>query len=293
MIEVVMHTVKNDMVIHTEKTGMPILVVEIKYVGMITDVVDNVTWSFDGLQPEQVDLKYVHALIEPHLHDIRVIPNRHEVDQHLSCADPLLTLHPSQIYSTQEEECYSSKNYVRKFLRALHSKWRVKVTAIEESKDLTSLSLDELIRDLKVHEMIIKKYSEIVKAKVERKSLALKAKKESSDEECRLSVVKTKKCPKPPKDKNQKAFVGGSWSDSGEKDDEKVKNEMCLVAQASIEVCLGVDLEPDEWIKNSGCSKHMTDNRKLFSSYKAYNGGNVIFGSNLRGNIIGKGNGYD
>ncbi|GKB06107.1 retrovirus-related pol polyprotein from transposon TNT 1-94 [Tanacetum coccineum] len=33
----------------------------------------------------------------------------------------------------------------------------------------------------------------------------------------------------------------------------------------------------------------MTGNRKLFSSYKAYNGGNVIFGSNLRDNIIGKG----
>ncbi|GKC24821.1 hypothetical protein Tco_1026971, partial [Tanacetum coccineum] len=54
------------------------------------------------------------------------------------------------------------------------------------------------------------------------------------------------------------------------------------------QICLGVDLEPDEWIKDSGCSKHMTGNRKLFSSYKAYNGGNVIFGSNLRGNIIGK-----
>nr|GFB69511.1 zf-CCHC domain-containing protein/UBN2 domain-containing protein [Tanacetum cinerariifolium]GFB73102.1 zf-CCHC domain-containing protein/UBN2 domain-containing protein [Tanacetum cinerariifolium]GFB73121.1 zf-CCHC domain-containing protein/UBN2 domain-containing protein [Tanacetum cinerariifolium]GFB73125.1 zf-CCHC domain-containing protein/UBN2 domain-containing protein [Tanacetum cinerariifolium] len=76
---------------------------------------------------------------------------------------------------------YSSKNYVSKFLRALHPKWRAKVTLIEESRDLTSLSLDELIRNLKVHEMIIKKDSEIVKAKRERKSLALKAKKESSD----------------------------------------------------------------------------------------------------------------
>ncbi|GJS02437.1 hypothetical protein Tco_0318945 [Tanacetum coccineum] len=80
------------------------------------------------------------------------------------------------------DEGYSSKNYVRKFLRALHPKWRAKVTAIEESKDLTSLSLDELIRNLKVHETIIKNNSKIVKAKVERKSLALKAKKESSDE---------------------------------------------------------------------------------------------------------------
>nr|GEV18421.1 putative reverse transcriptase domain-containing protein [Tanacetum cinerariifolium] len=60
---------------------------------------------------------------------------------------------------------------------------RAKVTAIEESKDLTSLSLDELISNLKVREMIIKKDSEIVKAKGERKSLALKAKNESSDVE--------------------------------------------------------------------------------------------------------------
>ncbi|GJS08331.1 zf-CCHC domain-containing protein [Tanacetum coccineum] len=177
------------------------------------------------------------------------------------------------------DEGYSSKNYVRKFLRALHPKWRAKVTAIEESKDLTSLSLDELIGNLKVHEMIIKKDSEIVKAKGERKSLALKAKKESSDEECSTSgsedeeyamaVRDFKKffkrrgrfvrqprndkktfqrsrddkngksdrkcfrcgdpnhligeCPKPPKDKNQRAFVGGSWSDSGEEDDEKAR----------------------------------------------------------------------
>ncbi|GKB56137.1 retrovirus-related pol polyprotein from transposon TNT 1-94 [Tanacetum coccineum] len=85
------------------------------------------------------------------------------------------------------DEGYFSKNYVRKFLRALHPKWRAKVTAIEESKDLTSLSLDELIGNLKVHEMIIKKDSKIVKAKVERKSLALKAKKESSDKECSTS----------------------------------------------------------------------------------------------------------
>ncbi|GJZ15709.1 retrovirus-related pol polyprotein from transposon TNT 1-94 [Tanacetum coccineum] len=235
------------------------------------------------------------------------------------------------------DEDYSSKNYVRKFLRALHPKWRAKVTTIEESKDITSLSLDELIRNLKVHEMIIKKDSEIVKAKGERRYLALKAKKESSDEgSVRLLKVKTKstpwRCgdpnhligeyPKPPKDKNQRAFVGGSWSDSGEEDDEKIKDETCLVAQASNEnetspdggplnkggphmaeaapkaiigppygfpICLGVDLEPDKWIKDSGCSKHMTGNRKLFSTYKAYNGGNVIFGSNLRGNIIGKG----
>ncbi|GJT20467.1 retrovirus-related pol polyprotein from transposon TNT 1-94 [Tanacetum coccineum] len=96
-------------------------------------------------------------------------------------------------------------------------------------------------------------------------------------------------CSKPPKNNDQRAFIGGAWSDNGEDEVEKTKDETCLVAQAPDEICLGVNLEPDEWIKDSGCSKHMTGNRKLFSSYKAYNGGNVIFGSNLRGKIIGKG----
>ncbi|GKB34015.1 hypothetical protein Tco_0878957 [Tanacetum coccineum] len=66
-------------------------------------------------------------------------------------------------------------------------KFKEGLTAIEESKDITLLSLDELIGNLKVREMIIKKDSKIVKAKVERKSIALKAKKESSDEECSTS----------------------------------------------------------------------------------------------------------
>nr|GEV57854.1 UBN2 domain-containing protein [Tanacetum cinerariifolium] len=86
------------------------------------------------------------------------------------------------------DEGFLSKNYVRKILRALHPKWRAKVTAIEESKDLTSLSLDELIGNLNVYEVIIKKYFEMVKDKREQsRSLALKAKKESSDDDSSTS----------------------------------------------------------------------------------------------------------
>ncbi|GJV20514.1 hypothetical protein Tco_1369534 [Tanacetum coccineum] len=89
----------------------------------------------------------------------------------------------------------------------------------------------------------------------------LTAKKESSNEECltsgsedeeyamRLETSRSSlrdkvdpnhligECPKPPKDKNQREFVGGSWSDNSEEDDEKAKDETCLVAQASSEVC--------------------------------------------------------
>nr|GEX60445.1 copia protein [Tanacetum cinerariifolium] len=86
------------------------------------------------------------------------------------------------------DEGFSSKNYVRKFLRALHPKWRAKVIAIEESKDLLSLALDELIVNLKVYEVVMEKDSVIYRGKKERvNSIALKAKKESSDDETSTS----------------------------------------------------------------------------------------------------------
>ncbi|GJV90905.1 retrovirus-related pol polyprotein from transposon TNT 1-94 [Tanacetum coccineum] len=44
-------------------------------------------------------------------------------------------------------------------------------------------------------------------------------------------------CLKPPRDKNQRAFVGASWSDNGEEDDEKIQDKTCLIAQALNEVC--------------------------------------------------------
>ncbi|GJW87923.1 hypothetical protein Tco_0163263 [Tanacetum coccineum] len=223
------------------------------------------------------------------------------------------------------DEGYSSKNYVRKFLRALHPKWRAKVTTIEESKDLTSLSLDELIGfmllvllflaaiqgmhemrliksirrletqtildlaslsldeligNLKVHEIIIKKDFKIVKPKGERKSSDEECSTSGSeDEEYDMAVRDFKKffkrrgrfvrqprndkktfqrnrddkngkserkcfrcgypnhligeCLKPPRDNNQRVCVRGSWSDSGEEEDEKFKDKTCLMAQAS------------------------------------------------------------
>ncbi|GJW06829.1 hypothetical protein Tco_1569252 [Tanacetum coccineum] len=218
------------------------------------------------------------------------------------------------------DESFSSKKRVKKFLRALHPKWRAKVTAIEELKNLTTLPLDELIRNLKVYEEVIKKDVETVKGKKEQsRSLALKVKKkvsdedssssDSEDEEYAMAVKEFKKffkrrgrfarqlrgdrktfqrsrndgydkskrkyfrcadpshfigeCLKPSKNNDQRAFIGGAWSDNGEDEVEKTKYEACLVAQAPDEICLGVNLEPDEWIKDSGCSKHMTDG--LFS----------------------------
>nr|GEW38860.1 hypothetical protein [Tanacetum cinerariifolium] len=113
------------------------------------------------------------------------------------------------------DEGFSSKNCVRKFLMALHPKWRAKVTAVEESKNLTTLSLNELIGNLK--ESIDDDSST----------------SDSEDEEYAMAVRDFKKFFKR---RRRFAFVGGSWSDSNEDEEEKTNDEKCLMAKASNEV---------------------------------------------------------
>ncbi|GJW16471.1 hypothetical protein Tco_0020604 [Tanacetum coccineum] len=133
------------------------------------------------------------------------------------------------------DEGFSSKNCVRKFLMELHPKWRAKVTAIEESNNLTNLPLEELIGNLKVYEEVIKKDFKTVKGKKEQsRSLALKGEKE--EDLCGDPNHLIEECSKPPKNNDQRAFIGGSWSDSDEDEEEKTKDKKCLMAKASNEV---------------------------------------------------------
>nr|GEW46323.1 hypothetical protein [Tanacetum cinerariifolium] len=83
LMVLVMHTEEDDTVLHIEKTGRLMLVVEVDVGGMTADVVDKLNCSSDDVQPRQVDLRSAHALIELHWHDTYVDPDRHEVDQHI------------------------------------------------------------------------------------------------------------------------------------------------------------------------------------------------------------------
>ncbi|GJZ31305.1 hypothetical protein Tco_0576352 [Tanacetum coccineum] len=59
-----------------------------------------------------------------------------------------------------------------------------KVTAIEDPKDLSKLSLDELVGNLKVYEIVLEKDLEIAKNKKEKyKSPTLKARQVLSDDD--------------------------------------------------------------------------------------------------------------
>nr|GFD01985.1 hypothetical protein [Tanacetum cinerariifolium] len=62
MMELVMHTEKNDIMFHMEKTDMLMLVVEVDVGGMTANVVDKLTYSSDDVKPKQVDLRCAHAL---------------------------------------------------------------------------------------------------------------------------------------------------------------------------------------------------------------------------------------
>nr|GEZ17985.1 UBN2 domain-containing protein [Tanacetum cinerariifolium] len=154
------------------------------------------------------------------------------------------------------DEGVSSKNYVRRFLRALHPKWHAKVTAIKESNNLTNLSLDELIGNLKVYEEVIKKYSKTVKSKREQsRSIALKAKKESSDDDSSTSNSEDEEYAMTVRDfkkffkrrerfnvrnyqdiKIKRHLLEDFWSDSDEDEEETTKDEKCLIAKASNDV---------------------------------------------------------
>ncbi|GKA81047.1 zf-CCHC domain-containing protein [Tanacetum coccineum] len=169
------------------------------------------------------------------------------------------------------DEGFSSKNCVRKFLRALHPKWRAKVTAIEESKNLTTLPLDELIGNLKVYEEVKKEVSDedssSSDSEYEEYDMAVKELNKFFKRRGRFvrqprgdrktfqrsrndGYDKSKRkcfrcgdpnhligeCSKPPKNNDQRAFIGGSWSDRDEDEEEKTKEEKCLMAKASNDV---------------------------------------------------------
>ncbi|GJY06675.1 hypothetical protein Tco_0373729 [Tanacetum coccineum] len=74
--------VETDKVIHTVEIDIVKLVVEVKSFGMSSDEFDKETVSVDGLQPKQADLSYVHALNKLYLHEIHVVPSKHEADQY-------------------------------------------------------------------------------------------------------------------------------------------------------------------------------------------------------------------
>jgi len=119
-------------------------------------------------------------------------------------AKALMLVHQYELFRTKEDESieqmysrfqtleilkksYVASDHVSKILRSLPARWRPKVTAIEEAKDLNTLSVEDLVSSLKVHEIGLnehepaKKVKSIVVPSIGKSSKALKV-VESEDE---------------------------------------------------------------------------------------------------------------
>jgi len=74
------------------------------------------------------------------------------------------------------KKSYVASDHVSKILRSLPARWSSKVTAIEEAKDLNTLSVKDLVSFLKVHEISLNEHEPAKKSK----SIALPYKGKSS-----------------------------------------------------------------------------------------------------------------
>jgi len=74
------------------------------------------------------------------------------------------------------KKSYVASDHVSKILRSLPARWRPKVTAIEEAKDSNTLSVEDLVSSLKVHEIGVNEHEPARKVK----SIALQSKGKSS-----------------------------------------------------------------------------------------------------------------
>ncbi|GJR99723.1 hypothetical protein Tco_0316232 [Tanacetum coccineum] len=127
-----------------------------------------------------------------------------------------------------DESFFLSKNYVKKFLRALHPNGMQR--AKKESSDEDSSTSDSEDEE---YAMAVKEFKKFLK--------------DEEDFNWRSESSSSENVPKLPLSNNQMSFYWRRMSDSGEDEEEKAKDETCLVAQASNEICLGINLEPDEW----------------------------------------------
>jgi len=278
------------------------------------------------------------------------------------------------------KKSYVVSDHMSKILRSLPARWRPKVTAIEEAKDLNTLSFEDLVNSLKVHEISLNEHEPAKKtksialpskgksskafkvieseqesldgdsdedptekmamlsnkleylAKKNRKFLSKKGGYKRSKKEDQNGCFNYKKsghfivdCSDLQKEKSKdkskrsnfnsrklrkqiKRSLMATWknldSESGSEKEEagdEANVAMGLVATVTSEakpdsdsedendICLRAKEKQRSWYLDSGCSRHMTGEKSMFITLTMKEGGNVKFGGNQAGKIIGIG----
>uniref|UniRef100_A0A2N9H7H1 Retroviral polymerase SH3-like domain-containing protein n=1 Tax=Fagus sylvatica TaxID=28930 RepID=A0A2N9H7H1_FAGSY len=222
-----------------------------------------------------------------------------------------MLVHEYELFVMKKDENISEMS-----TRSLPKRWEAKMTAISEARDLKVLTLEELFGSLMTYELEMnsKVEEEEVKPK---KNFALKSShhdhdnsEEERDEEEEIALMtrnfkKFLKKKKGDSDNNSSdnevanlcllGYINESNISEDEhtsfcplafNDDESATEDLCLMAHGD-EVCLISKSTKDKWFLDSGCSRHMTGDKNKFTSLTLKDGGNVKFGDNSKGKIIG------
>nr|KYP60819.1 Retrovirus-related Pol polyprotein from transposon TNT 1-94 [Cajanus cajan] len=171
-------------------------------------------------------------------------------------------------------EAMEDGHIVEKILRTLSDKYNYIVCSIEESKDINEMMVDELQSSLLIHEHKIKRQ--------EMTEQALKVTGDYSAPRVTEHLIECYRCRKLGHFQYE-CPTYANYAEDTELDDEQ---EMLLMSYVEMQG----DKRDEIWFLDSGCSNHMSGDRKWFTELDQSFRHSVKLGNDFKLNVMGKGN---
>ncbi|KAA0032987.1 copia protein [Cucumis melo var. makuwa] len=205
-------------------------------------------------------------------------------------------------------ETISDEQVVEKILRSLDEKFNFIVVAIEESKDLSTMSIDQLMGSLQAHEEKLLKKNKQMTEQLFQSKLKLKDKEGSLEKGNRGRGRGGNRGRGDFKDRGQGSYGQRKFDESNsnsnssrgrgrqhysrnrveenanyaEKDEERGDSSLFLACKGA-ETC-----ENSAWYLDSGASNHMCGSKSMFIELDESVGGDIVFGDATKIPVKGK-----
>ena len=215
-------------------------------------------------------------------------------------------------------ETISDVQIMEKILRTLNSKFEYKVTAIEESKDLETMMLDELMGSLQAHEQRLDEKSEIEVEEALQSQLSLKKNKDETQRSSKSRQWGQNSYNRKGGASSSSQGIGrGSNNNNNNNTNQRNKSQVqCFnckkfghyrtecrsrkqdfqanVAEDGSETLLlacnmAEDGAKNNWFLDSGCSNHMCGEKEMFTQLDESFTSSVKFGNDTTVPVMGKG----
>ncbi|CAJ2675758.1 unnamed protein product [Trifolium pratense] len=188
---------------------------------------------------------------------------------------------------TSQGERMEQVTIVEKILRSMTERFNYVTCSIEESNDVTNLSIDALQSSLIVHEQKMKSKHTSHEEQALKVANGGRGRGRSSSSRGRgrgrinKESVECYKCHKLGHYKNECP----SWEESAKYAAFDDEDEMLLMAKTNYE-----EFENERWFLDSGCSNHMVGNKGWLYEFDESYRDTVKLGDDSRMNVMGKGN---